>query len=200
MIHPDTEVRYISPEVGYGVIALRSIPRGTVTWVQDPLDRTFPPEDLIHFPDLLREVLDKYCYRNRAGHYVFCWDHARFMNHSANSNCLLTPYGLEIAVRDIAEGEELTNDYGCFNIIEPFQPCPEEGGRDVVEPDDLARCHEGWDNKIRRAVTQLPGVSQPLQSLVHPNTWQVLCEASVGKASLDSVTTMLFREERSAGR
>jgi hypothetical protein len=39
-----------------------------------------------------------------------------------------------------------------------------------------------------------------LQSLVHPNTWQVLCEASVGKASLDSVTTMLFREERSAGR
>jgi hypothetical protein len=200
MIHPDTEVRYISPEIGYGVVALRPIPRGTVTWVQDALDRTFPTEELSRFPALLQEVLDKYCYRNRLGHYVFCWDHARFMNHSANSNCLLTPYRLEIAIRDIAPGEELTNDYGCFNIIEPFQPCAEEGGRDVVEPDDLARCHVGWDDKIRTAVLDLPGVGQPLRSLICQEDWEILCAAAAGKGNLDSVTTMLFREDGSARR
>jgi len=80
----------------------------TVTWVQDRLDRTFSPTEVATFAPMLRDVLDKYCYRNRTGRYVFCWDHARFMNHSFDSNCLLTPYGVEIAVRDIEAGEELT--------------------------------------------------------------------------------------------
>ena len=194
MIHPDTELRFINDVVGHGVIATRAIPRGTITWVQDRLDRTFPVAEIAAFPELLRDVLDKYCYRNRQGHYVFCWDHARFMNHSFDSNCLLTPYGLEIAVRDIAAGEELTNDYGCFNIIEPFRPCEEEGGRDVVEPDDLARCHQIWDDKIRRAVTDFPTVAQPLQGLVESAVWQELQAAADGTGPLASVTTMLFVE------
>jgi len=194
MIHPDTEVRFINSTVGHGVVATRRIPRGTVTWVQDSLDRTFPPAEVETFPSMLREVLDKYCYRNRAGHYVFCWDHARFMNHSFDSNCLLTPYGVEIAVRDIPAGEELTNDYGCFNIIERFQPCAEDGGRDVVEPDDLERCHHLWDDKIRGAVKHLPEVIQPLKELVDPAVWQTLNAAATGEVTLDSVATMLFRE------
>ena len=200
MSHPDTEVRYISPEVGYGVVALRPIPRGTVTWVQDALDRTFPQEVVDQFNGPLRDVLDKYCYRNRLGHYVFCWDHARFMNHSANSNCLLTPYELEIAIRDIAAGEELTNDYGCFNIIEPFSPCAEEGGRDVVEPDDLSRCHAIWDAKIQAAVQDLCKVAQPLRSLIGAPIWETLAGAAAGSRSLDSVTTMLCRDDASVRR
>jgi hypothetical protein len=192
MIHPDTELRFISEAIGHGVVATRPIPRGTITWVQDRLDRTYPVEELASFPVLLREVLDKYCYRNRQGHYVFCWDHARFMNHSFDSNCLLTPYGLEIAVRDIAAGEELTNDYGCFNIIEPFRPCEEEGGREIVEPDDLSRCHDVWDGKIRRAVEDFPGVAQPLGSLVSSAVWQELEAAATGRGPLASVRTMLF--------
>ncbi|MBU6301236.1 MAG: SET domain-containing protein-lysine N-methyltransferase [Verrucomicrobia bacterium] len=192
MIHPDTEIRFINEVVGHGVVATRAMPRGTITWVQDRLDRTYPVEELEAFPTLLREVLDKYCYRNREGHYVFCWDHARFMNHSFDSNCLLTPYGLEIAVRDIAEGEELTNDYGCFNIIEAFRPCEEDGGREVVRPDDLKRCHGIWDEKIRQAVADFPRVPQPLASLVSPGVWRELESAAVGTGTLASVSSLLF--------
>jgi len=35
MIHPDTEVRFINDEIGYGVVAKKLIPKGTITWVQD---------------------------------------------------------------------------------------------------------------------------------------------------------------------
>lgn len=37
MIHPDTEVRFINPEKGYGLVATKFIPKGTITWVQDDL-------------------------------------------------------------------------------------------------------------------------------------------------------------------
>ena len=107
MIHQETEVRFIDSEVGYGVFAKTFISRGTITWVKDQLDREFTAEDLKTFDTAHRELLDRYSYRNARGHYVFCWDHARFMNHSAQPTCLLTPYGLEIAIRDIAPGEEL---------------------------------------------------------------------------------------------
>ena len=43
MMHPDTEQRFISRQAGFGVFALRRIPRGTVTWVQSEDDR--PTED-----------------------------------------------------------------------------------------------------------------------------------------------------------
>ena len=33
MIHPHSELRFFSPEVGWGVYATRFIPKGTITWV-----------------------------------------------------------------------------------------------------------------------------------------------------------------------
>lgn len=38
MIHPDTELRFINEKIGYGVVALKLIPRGTITWALDKLD------------------------------------------------------------------------------------------------------------------------------------------------------------------
>jgi hypothetical protein len=193
MIHPDTETRFIDEVVGRGVFALRPIPAGTVTWVRDVLDRTFGPADLAAVPPMIRDILDTYSYRDPDGRYVFCWDHARFMNHSGHANCLLTAYGLEIAVRDIAAGEELTNDYGCFNIIEPFVPCAEEGGRDTVFPDDLTRCHADWDARTRAAVIRLPGVAQPLRPLVPDAVWEELTAVAAGRAPLRSVASLALR-------
>src|SRR5207244_1281605 len=37
MVHPDTEIRHIDDKIGYGVVAMRFIPRGTITWVADVL-------------------------------------------------------------------------------------------------------------------------------------------------------------------
>jgi len=45
MMHPHTKVQFISDEVGHGVVATAFIPKGTITWVQDPLDRVFSPAE-----------------------------------------------------------------------------------------------------------------------------------------------------------
>ncbi len=138
MIHPHTELRFISDKIGYGVVATRFIPKGTITWALDKLDRVFEPSEIKLFERVYQEILDKYCYRNNVGDFVFCWDIARFVNHSFNSNCISTPYEFEVAVRDILPGEELTDDYGYLNVTEPFDCLPEEGStRTRVMPDDL---------------------------------------------------------------
>jgi hypothetical protein len=61
MIHPHTELRFISPELGYGVFARRFIPKGTITWALDALDRSFSPSQVSAMAPLYREILDKYC-------------------------------------------------------------------------------------------------------------------------------------------
>ena len=51
MIHPDTELQYINNEIGYGVVAKKLIPKGTITWVLDKLDREFTPMEILELED-----------------------------------------------------------------------------------------------------------------------------------------------------
>src|SRR4051812_18240825 len=104
MIHPNTELRFISPEKGYGVVATQLIPKGTITWVLDPLDQEFTAEEIAKMPARIRKILDTYTYRDNKGHFIMCWDNARFVNHSYHSNCLSTAYNFELAIRDIYPG------------------------------------------------------------------------------------------------
>ena len=112
MIHPKTELRLISDEIGYGVVAKEFIPAGTITWALDELDREFTPEHVKKMNPFYQNILETYCYRNNKGNLVLCWDYGRYVNHSFKSNCLSTAYDFEIAIRDIEAGEELTDDYG----------------------------------------------------------------------------------------
>ena len=128
MIHPKTELRFISKEVGYGVFATDFIPAGTITWVLDKLDREFRPEEFFAMDLVYQNIIDTYTFRNNIGNYILCWDHGRFVNHSFNSNCLTTAYDFEIAIRDILPGEQLTDDYGYLNIKDPFTAADEEKG------------------------------------------------------------------------
>lgn len=180
MIHPDTEVRFIDKEIGRGVVATAFIPMGTIVWVKDQLDREFSPEDLTRFDTAHRDLLDRYSYRNVRGHYVFCWDHTRFMNHSFSPNCLPTAYQAEIAIRDIQPGEEMTNDYGCLNIIEPFTPRTETDGRNEIRPDDLLRHYEEWDALLAKAFPRLRLVPQPLSAMICPENLDRLGAVSRG--------------------
>ena len=38
MIHPDTELQFINDKIGYGVVATKLIPKGSITWALDKLD------------------------------------------------------------------------------------------------------------------------------------------------------------------
>ena len=90
MIHPKTEIKFISDDIGYGVVATKFIPAGTITWVLDKLDREFTPEEVNSFEPFYKNIIDTYSFRNNKGNLVLCWDNGRFVNHSFNSNCLTT--------------------------------------------------------------------------------------------------------------
>ncbi len=167
MVHPDTELRYISDAIGWGVFATRPIPRGTITWALDALDQKFTPTQAALLPEYARNLLDKYSYIDAAGRYILCWDHARFFNHSCEANCLSVGYDFELAIRDIAAGEERTDDYGTLNPDEPFSClCAASGCRGAVQPDDMLRLGEIWNVLSRDAFFRIRQVPQPLWHLV----------------------------------
>jgi hypothetical protein len=188
MIHPHTEIKFINEKIGYGIVATKLIPKGTITWVLDKLDRFFTREQIKSMDPLYQEVLDKYTYRNAEGNYILCWDNARFVNHSSNSNCLTTAYEFEIAVRDIQPGEELTDDYGYLNVEEPFEAEPEKGvRRKTVYPDDTVRYHHDWDAKLLTAMENFRKVEQPLIHLLGDALRNKVNDIAIGKDKMDSI-------------
>jgi uncharacterized protein len=188
MIHPNTEVRFINDKIGYGVVATEFIPKGTITWALDKLDRIITPAQFKKMDALYQQVLDKYSYRNSESNYVLCWDNAKFVNHSSNSNCITTAYEFELAIRDIYPGEELTDDYGYLNVDEPFEVIPEPGiNRNVVYPDDLIRFHRAWDEKLLDAFQSFSGVKQPLMELLSSDVKEKTYRIASRKEKMDSI-------------
>ena len=187
MIHPKTELRFISKEVGYGVFATDFIPAGTITWVLDKLDREFLPEEFFAMDLVYQNIIDTYTFRNNIGNYVLCWDHGRFVNHSFNSNCLTTAYDFEIAIRDILPGEQLTDDYGYLNIKDPFTAEDEGTERKIVYPDDLVRYYKVWDEKILKVFGKINAYEQPLRVLIKDELWDKVQKIIAGKQQIDSI-------------
>jgi uncharacterized protein len=187
MIHPKTELRFISKEVGYGVFATDFIPAGTITWVLDKLDREFRPEEFFAMDLVYQNIIDTYTFRNNIGNYVLCWDHGRFVNHSFNSNCLTTAYDFEIAIRDILPGEQLTDDYGYLNIKDPFTAEDEGTERKIVYPDDLVRYYKVWDEKILKVFGKINAYEQPLRVLIKDQLWDKVQKIIAGKQQIDSI-------------
>ena len=195
MIHPNTELKFISNEVGYGVVATQFIPAGTITWVLDKLDREFSPIEFQNMGPLYQEILDTYTFRNNNGNLVLCWDNGRFVNHSFNSNCLTTAYDFEIAIRDIQAGEQLTDDYGYLNISYPFRGIDEGTRRKIVYPNDLLKYHTVWDKKIKKVFPKITKVNQPLKPILNEETWNRVERIIVGEEQLESILVNYFNNE-----
>ncbi|QNJ98306.1 SET domain-containing protein [Constantimarinum furrinae] len=192
MIHPHTELQFISEEIGHGVVATQFIPAGTITWVLDSLDREFSPQQFKNFDPLYQHILDTYSYRNSKGNYVLCWDHGRFVNHSFKSNCLSTAYDFEIAIRDIHPGEQLTDDYGYLNVDTPFRASEEGTKRKTVYPDDLKNYHKVWDKKIAAVFPKISTVPQPLEVLLSKETKRIIDEVNSKTRQLESILTIYY--------
>ncbi|MBV8847362.1 MAG: SET domain-containing protein-lysine N-methyltransferase [Bryobacterales bacterium] len=167
MIHGDAEVRFVNPLIGYGVFATKLIPKGTITWVGDPLDQVITQEQALRWPAITRELLNKYSYLNGRNQRILCWDHARIVNHSCNATCLAPGFDFEIAVRDILPGEEITDDYGTLNLEEEFEcQCDARECRGMIRPDDMLSLAPYWDAAVAAAFPLLRRVDQPLWELV----------------------------------
>jgi uncharacterized protein len=109
-----------SPLHGLGVFAAAPIAKGTPVWRFEPgLDMDFAPDIVETLPEHVREFFRHYGYVDRnLNRLILCFDDARFVNHCGMPNVATDyardPHGLDVAIRDIAAGEELTMDYAGF--------------------------------------------------------------------------------------
>lgn len=196
MMHPDTEIRFISDEIGYGVVAKKIIPKGTITWVQDELDQIYTPKRVEKMGKLSQQMIDKYTFRNSKGNFVLCWDLAKYVNHSFKSNCLSSAYDFEMAVRDILPGEELTDDYGYLNIPEAFEAKDEGAVRTTVYPDDLLNFHKEWDADLEEAFMHFDKVEQPLKDLISVEVQNKIRLILEGHEKMDSILNLYYSEDK----
>ena len=163
MLHPSTRLEWISDEVGYGVIATEAIPKGTILWALDSLDRRLGPSEVRELGPALWPHLERYTYVNGRGERVLCWDHGRFMNHSCAPVSLSPGVDFELAVRDLAPGDEVTCDYGSLNLEQDLHClCGHRQCRGVVTSDDFEALAPRWDRQLRDAVRYAMDVPQPL--------------------------------------
>lgn len=187
MIHPDTELRFVNPQIGYGVFATRLIPKGTITWVRDRLDQAFTPAAIEQLPAAYQDILLKYSFIDGRGCFVLCWDHARFVNHSCEPTCRSAGYDFEVAIRDIQPGEELTDDYGSLNLEWDFEcSCGLATCRLRVRPGDLLSFAADWDVIVSEPFRQILAVPQPLWPFLEEK--EPVEAALAGRTPIASVT------------
>jgi len=170
MIHIDTKLVQISPEKGLGIIATDFIPKGTIVWVKDDIDMIIKKDDFKKLNRLLYNRIRDHVFVEANGDSILCWDFAKYINHSCDSNVITTPYDFEIAVRNIHKGDEVTNDYGYFNTIyKTFRicHCGSSNCRGRVKLDDFILMSDIWDDKISSAMLQYHNVKQPLEHLLN---------------------------------
>lgn len=198
MMHPDTEIRYVSEEIGVGVFATKLIPKGTIVWIKDDLDIIFDEEFIDSLDENRKNFIYKYAYEDNDGEYVLCWDHARFVNHSFNPNCVDTAYDFELAVRDIHPGEQLTADYGALGDDEEFECMPEEGtARTKVTANDYLIYYAEWDAMAKEAFKYFKDVEQPLKHLMNKQFIDKVNAIANGTEPLDSILTIFTYGEDS---
>jgi SET domain-containing protein len=124
MLQVDTRVDR-SPTDGLGLCAVVAIPKGTEVRRFTPgFDLDLHPDSLNALPAHARERLRRYGYVDRRlRRDILCCDDARFINHSETPNVCpdvsVARYGIDVAVRDIAAGEEITVD---DQLVEGIQP------------------------------------------------------------------------------
>lgn len=169
MLHPDLHLRWIDDVIGYGIFAHQPIPCGTIIWAQDALDIVLPPDSpLPQHPDYA-SLIERYCQLDGQGQRVIAWDNCKYINHSCHYNCLATGYGFEMAICDIAVGNEITEDYAAFNPLEPIEcACHSPECRKVIRPGDFDQYWPTWDDQIRQALQDFHRLTQPLLKFLDP--------------------------------
>ena len=107
-----------SPIQGIGVFAAMDVQKGSTIWIFDPrVDLIVRPAEMRGAPQHVIDDLDKFAWVNDDGDWVIGIDNDKYTNHSDNPN--VGPYReldtMTVALRDIATGEELTEDYSQFS-------------------------------------------------------------------------------------
>lgn len=194
MIHPHTELRLINDTVGYGVFANKPIPKGTIVYVKDSMEIEVSPTQYLLYQPEMQKVIEKYSYIDERGFRIISWDFGKYVNHCCNCNCISTGYGFEVAIRDIATGEQITDEYGIFNLQEEMiLECGFENCRKKIKPDDFDIYYREWDEKIKLALPELHSVEQPLLPFLDSETITKLDEYFMNPENYRSVYQLRYK-------
>jgi hypothetical protein len=167
MIHPASELRFLDAELGFGVFATQPIPRGTIVWALCERERIYSPGAVAVLDTAGREVVERYAYLDTAGNAVLACDTGRYVNHSCEPTTLGVGEYLEVAVRDVAAGEQITCEYALLNLPGGLRcRCGSRGCRGTVRADDVERHWRAWDARRRGAIERWADVPQPLMAHV----------------------------------
>jgi hypothetical protein len=163
MIHPATELRFVNSEIGLGVFAREPIAKGTILWTLCALDIVLDPRAAAAMPAPYQPIFDRYAYTDWEGRLILCWDHGRYVNHSCDPVMVAVGNEVEIAVRDVAEGDQLTCDYATLYPTTAMScSCGSAQCRGSVGVDDLALRGPDLDRMVADAVHHARRVPQPL--------------------------------------
>ncbi len=197
MIHPSSELRLVSPHVGYGVFASQHIPKGSLVYVQDPLDIRITPEQYKRLDDTSRQLAEKYSFLDAKGNRILSWDAAKYVNHSCSPNTMSTAWGFEVALRDIEPGEEITDEYSLFNLEWEMEcACGHDACRGMIRPSDAMMYFRSWDKSIQSVMSLIPHVDQPLIRCLDALTRHSLDEYLRGGTRYRSVRSLLKKDLR----
>jgi uncharacterized protein len=114
----------VSPIHGIGVFAMTDIPASTGGLFAPPQDwPALPLERIAALPPHSQKLLDTYCLQDEEFVYLpphgfRVLDLVMYLNHSDDPNLQQVNAGDDfVTLRDVAEGEELTIDYGTLETV-----------------------------------------------------------------------------------
>jgi hypothetical protein len=199
MMHPDTTLKWVNDEIGFGVFATKFIPKGTAVYVRDALEVRVERSAALLKNLAYQDIITKYSYVDAKGDYILSWDHARFVNHCCFPASITTGYGFEIATRDIQAGEEITDDYGLLNIEEDIPlHCTKSGCRKVARANDFDQHADRWDRTVKDALSHFYLHDQPLLKFLDPTTLAQLNQYLEHGSPYMSVRTQKFDATKAA--
>jgi hypothetical protein len=100
---------------GLGVFADEFIPQGKRVWEFTlGLDRRYSPQEFHMLPPAAQAFVRR-CGFAVKGHIFLPVDHDSFTNHANIANTAFHEDGYSTALRDIAKGEEITDNYRSFD-------------------------------------------------------------------------------------
>lgn len=196
MIHPDTELRWVNATVGYGVFATNFIPEGTIVYVKDQLEVCITPDNYLILDKNYKDIIDKYSFIDEKGNRIISWDIAKYVNHCCNCNTMSTGYGFEIAIKDIYPGEQITDEYGLFNVeYEMDLSCGYENCRKRIRITDFDTYYKEWDKKLKKVILKSENLTQPLLKFLDAENRKDLQTYMNTGRQYKSVTHLRYRPE-----
>jgi hypothetical protein len=99
-----------------------------------------------------------------------------------------------MAIRDIKKGEQITDEYGIFNLTYPMEvSCGFENCRKMIKPDDFDTYYRDWDEKIRNSIPKLFEVEQPLMPFVDEESRKELDQFFQNPGDYKSVYALKYK-------